>query len=735
MIFLNRAKVTTLAIILLPLIAISLERSGVPTVVSAAPTSVKIASSINKRLLVSRAPTAETIDGAHILLKNDVDTSTTQYSFLLLSKPQNYYDAADACKSMSDSPFLYVPGSPAANELNALLKNNPIAQPEVAVSTNFWVLNTFPSVGCKSLNKNIGKTESSPCTTELPIICVNTAPRRTIAVQDTTRQVSVKTAVGTIQGFRDQNSFRFLGIHYGEAPVGKLRFAAPVAKAPFTSTLDATAFGYVCPQPRSATPILDSLINGAEADEDCLNLNVFTPSLKSKTQKGLPVMVYLHGGGYTLYAGSTVLFEPGNLVSRGGVVVVTLNYRLGMLGFTESPGFLRTDVPGNQAIHDTIMALRWVKDHIANFGGDPSRVTVFGESAGAVTIRALLSAPSSWDLYNNVIGQSDPINIPFKPPKDAAELSTYFFEALNCGATDIACARSKPIVEVLIAQGLANDKMLAAQNWTTSFLIERPTVDGTLIPAEFSDLVKSGQFNAKANIMWGTTKDEAGRFLEAYMPVPYPVNPSNYHTVFQGLLGQQRQERLVQSGLIEKYDLKSNSQELLNYFCTEYYFYCPLQYISRQIAAQSTTPHVYNVRFNRGRGIPIVDSTAGFCASDKHICHAKDIIPVFGSGAVAPFTSQTGDDARFARQIIDRWTTFAKTGNPNPSLDLVGVENTNPDVTSIQWEPYHAQNPVLELDLESKMVLEGVQEVCAFYDDELKYDFVLRNPSSPLLQS
>ncbi|KAG0066469.1 hypothetical protein BGZ90_001396 [Linnemannia elongata] len=684
MIFLNRAKVTTLAIILLPLIAISLERSGVPTIVSAAPTSVKIASSINKRLLVSRAPTAETIDGAHILLKNDVDTSTTQYSFLLLSKPQNYYDAADACKSMSDSPFLYVPGSPAANELNALLKNNPIAQPEVAASTNFWVLNTFPSVGCKSLNKNIEKTESSPCTTELPIICVNTAPRRTIAVQDTTRQVSVKTAVGTIQGFRDQNSFRFLGIHYGEAPVGNLRFAAPVAKVPFTSTLDATAFGYVCPQPRSATPILDSLINGAEADEDCLNLNVFTPSLKNKTQKGLPVMVYLHGGGYTLY--------PGNLVSRGGVVVVTLNYRLGMLGFTESPGFLRTDVPGNQAIHDTIMALRWVKDHIANFGGDPSRVTVFGESAGAVTIRALLSAPSSWDLYNNVIGQSDPINIPFKPPKDAAELSTYFFEALNCGATDIACARSKPIVEVLIAQGLANDKMLAAQNWTTSFLIERPTVDGTLIPAEFSDLVKSGQFNAKANIMWGTTKDEAGRFLEAYMPVPYPVNPSNYHTVFQGLLGQQRQERLIQSGLIEKYDLKSNSQELLNYF------------------------------------------SAGFCASDKHICHAKDIIPVFGSGAVAPFTYQTGDDARFARQIIDRWTTFAKTGNPNPSLDLVGVENTNPDVTSIQWEPYHAQNPVLELDLESKMVLEGVQEVCAFYDEELKYDFILRNPSSPLLQ-
>ncbi|KAG9068811.1 hypothetical protein KI688_011097 [Linnemannia hyalina] len=733
--FIHLAKASTLAIILFPLIAISHERCGVSTIVSAAPTNLKAGSWINKRLHVSRAPRAETIDGAHILLKNDVDTSTPRYSFLLLSKPRNYYEAADACEFMSDSAFLYVPDSPAAKELNELLKNNPTAQPEVAASTNFWVLSTLPSVGCRSLSKNTEKTESSPCITKLPVICVNTAPRRTLAVQDITRQISVKTAIGTIQGFRDQNSFRFLGIHYGEAPVGNLRFAAPVAKAPFTSTLDATAFGYVCPQPAFAIPTAGSLNNGAEADEDCLNLNVFTPSLKSKTQNGLPVMVYIHGGGYTSFAGSTVLFEPGNLVSRGGVVVVTINYRLGLLGFTESPDFPRTDVPGNQAIHDTIMALRWVKDHIANFGGDPSRVTVFGESAGAVTIRALLSASSSWDLYSNVIGQSDPIDIPFKSPKDAAELSTYFFEALNCGTTDIACARSKPIAQVLIAQGLANDKMLAAQNWTTNCLVERPTIDGTLIPAEFSDLVKRGHFNSKANIMWGTTRDEAGRFLEAYIPVPYPANSSNYQTVFQGLLGQQRQERLIQSGLIEKYGLNSDSQELMNYFYTSFYFYCPLQYISRQIAAQSTTPHIYNFQFNRGRGIPIVDSGTRFCASDKHICHAKDIIPVFGSGAIAPSTFQTGEDARFARQIIDRWTTFAKTGNPNPSPDLVGVENTNPDVTSIQWTPYHAQNPVLELDLESKMVLQGMQEVCGFFDEKIKYDFDWRNPTSPLSQS
>ncbi|KAG0379305.1 hypothetical protein BGX24_000928 [Mortierella sp. AD032] len=617
---------------------------------------------------------------------------------------------------MFDTPFLYVPGSPAAKELNSLLKSNAVAQSEVAASTNYWVFNAplFPGFGCSSLNKDTEKTQIIPCTKELPIICFNSAPPRTVLIQDTTRRVDVKTAVGAIQGFRDQNSFRFLGIRYAEAPVGKLRFAAPVPRAPFTSTFDATAFGYVCPQVSSSgVALLDSVINGASQSEDCLGLNVFTPSLKSKGAKGLPVMVYIHGGGFTTFAGSTVLFEPGNLVSRGGVVVVTINYRLGMLGFTENSAFPRSDIPGNQAIHDQILALQWVKNHIANFGGDPARVTVFGESAGAVSIRALLSAPSAWDLYTNVISLSDPINISFKAPKDATETAAYFFDALKCAITDIECARSKPISDVLAAQEEANKKMLIAQNWTTAYLMYRPTVDNDLLSADFSDLVKSGQYNRNANIMWGTTKDEAGRFLEDYISSPYAANTGNYDQVFQGLLGAQRQETLIHSGLIEKYQPLANSQELLNYFYTAYYFYCPLQFFSRQItsarlssssSSNGPSPRIYNFRFDHGRSLPLIDTPGKFCGSDDHICHAKDIIPTFGSGtALAPFATQTGDDARFSRQIIDRVTSFAKTGDPNPTAALVGVENSNADVMGVQWLPYGDRNSILELNLQSKM--------------------------------
>lgn len=125
------------------------------------------------------------------------------------------------------------------------------------------------------------------------------------------------------------------------------------------------------------------------------------------------------------------MFEPGNLVSRGEVVVVTINYRLGHLGwFEDTSSWSRSTIPGNQAFRDQILALQWVQKNIASFGGDPKRVTVFGESAGATSIRALLSAPSSFELYQSVIGESDPINIPYHTPQSAAKLTNYLMVSM-----------------------------------------------------------------------------------------------------------------------------------------------------------------------------------------------------------------------------------------------------------------------------------------------------------------
>jgi len=259
-----------------------------------------------KRLLLPTAPTASDIDGAHLLIKNDVDTTyIIKNAFVLLSKPRTYWDGMSACLSMGDGGYIYIKGSSGGTELVSLLNNNSPAQPEVNAFSQFWVFNAFPGVfgNCLAVNKNTGSTDWISCKTQLPTVCFNSVMRRVLLFDDTSRQVKVNTPTGAIQGWRDQNAFRFLGIPYAEAPIGNLRFAAPVAKAPFTSTLDAIHYRNVCPQTSQSAGfipmVLSYLENGASEAEDCLNLNVYTPSLKGAGQALLPVMFYIHGGGFT----------------------------------------------------------------------------------------------------------------------------------------------------------------------------------------------------------------------------------------------------------------------------------------------------------------------------------------------------------------------------------------------------------------------------------------------------
>ncbi|KAG0349434.1 hypothetical protein BG005_010979 [Podila minutissima] len=687
---------------------------------------------IDKRALNSGAPLASDVGGASIIMDNDADSATSKISFLLLSKPRGYYDGMNACSSMTSAGYIYIPGTAAANSLVKLLKNNAPAQNEVSAYNQFWVYNGVPGVlsNCLAVNKNTGNTDWIPCSTQLPTVCGNNVMRRVLLFDDTSRQVKVNTPVGAIQGWRDQNAFRFLGIPYAEAPIGNRRFAAPVPKAPFSGTLDAIHYRGVCPQTTQAAGFLPMLLsyleNGASENEDCLNLNVYTPSLKGANQPLLPVMFYIHGGGFTTFSGSVIIFEPGNLVARGGVVVVSINYRLGLLGWAENSGaWGRSDVTGNQAFRDQILALQWVKKNIASFGGDPNKVTVFGESAGGTSIRALLAAPSTWDLYKGVIGQSDPINIGFKTPDSATKITEYFLTALGCGTADLACARSKSVDEVLVAQSTANTKALADDKWTTWALVERPTIDGDLIKEEFSALVKKGIYNTAADIMWGTVKDEAGLFVPQYFPDVIP--PANVSMALELVFDANRTAQALASEYLQ---LDPNDPDAVrNLFTkvgTDYYFLCPLRYLSRQMSKHKPT---YNFRFNRGRDTPLVGG--GYCsASTGRVCHSADIQPVFGSGAAVPGFSQTGDDSRFARQVMDRFSTFAKTGNPNPQPGQHGVERNNADVGGLNWPAYGDNNPIMELNVQSSVSINAENDICTWADTEFLYDFWLRIPGN-----
>ncbi|KAG0378524.1 hypothetical protein BGX24_003557 [Mortierella sp. AD032] len=531
--------------------------------------------------------------------------------------------------------------------------------------------------------------------------------RRVLFFGDNNRQVKVNTSVGQIQGWHDQNAFRFLGIPYAEAPVGDLRFAAPVPKAPFTSTYDATVFGHICPQtPKSrgvAAQVLAWLETTATEDEDCLNLNVYTPSLR----------------------GSLVVYEPGNLVSRGGVVVVTINYRLGMLGWFENVNsWVRSSIPGNQAFRDQILALQWVQKNIASFGGDPNRVTVFGQSAGATNIRALLSAPSTFGLYQRVISESDPIDIPFKTPQDAAKINDYHLTLLGCNSGNLDCARAASINDILEATVKADQLALNDDIWTTFGLVERPVIDGGLIMDDFSVLVKEGRYNANASIIWGTVKDEAGFYVPIYYREPVPI--ARAALKLELVFDKNRTSVILASDFFPLPASDSDAFRVsFTQFGTDYYWLCPLQYFSRQMTMYKP---IYVYRFSRGRDMPLVEDS--FCsASTGRVCHSNEIQTVFGSGAAVPGFSQTGCDARFARQVIDRFTTFVKTGNPNPQHGpFSGVANDNSDVTEVEWLPYNDSNVILDMNVKSELVHNLRAASCQWIEQGLKSDFMFRVP-------
>ncbi|KAF9117263.1 hypothetical protein BGW39_002392, partial [Mortierella sp. 14UC] len=232
------------------------------------------APTVEKRALSDSAPLASDINGAHLLLLNDVDSETGKNAFLLLSAARGYYDGMKACSAMGDGGYIYIPGTAGASNLVTLLNNNAVAQKEVSAFSQFWVYNGVPGVlsNCLAVNKNTGKPDWIPCSTQLPTVCFNSVLRRVLLFQDTSRQIKVNTPAGTLQGWRDMNAFRFLGIPYAEAPVGNLRFASPVAKAPFSGTFDAMSYKGVCPQTSQSAGFVPMLLsyleNGATENED-----------------------------------------------------------------------------------------------------------------------------------------------------------------------------------------------------------------------------------------------------------------------------------------------------------------------------------------------------------------------------------------------------------------------------------------------------------------------------------
>lgn len=338
----------------------------------------------------------------------------------------------------------------------------------------------------------------------------------------------VETAYGPVRGTHGNRAGSqvkvWRGVRYGAPPVGDLRWRAPQPPERWTEVADATAFGPVCPQPRSPIP----LGPGTRAEEDCLFLNIWSPAGASAGD-GLPVMVWLHGGAYILGSGSQPLYDGSTLAAESHVIVVTVNYRLGALGFTDLSGF-DSRCEANVGLRDVLASLRWVRDNIGAFGGDRERVTLFGESAGAGIVTTLLAVPEAAGLFSRAIAQSSPVTSVYDGDR-ARDLAGRFLDRL--GMT-IADAQQAPVQMLVAASGYLFDHIPMT---TPGRLAFTPTVDGDLVPDYPVNLARAGKTHP-IPLLIGTNRDEAALFRFMKSPL-MPITPKAIRTMFENIAEDQ----------------------------------------------------------------------------------------------------------------------------------------------------------------------------------------------------
>jgi len=314
----------------------------------------------------------------------------------------------------------------------------------------------------------------------------------------------VMTRSGKLSGSARRNLEIFRGVPYGAAPRDALRWQAPQPVEAWQGVRSAEDWGASAPQSPAMMMLLRRLIGVALRDQsqDCLHLNIWTPATDDARR---PVMVWIHGGAFLMGSGSTRIYDGASMARRGNVVVVTLNYRLGALGFLNLGEFFPGQASDNLGMRDQVAALEWVRDNIENFGGDPENVTIFGESAGGMSVGTLLGTPAANGLFHRAIAQSGAAhNVSSKD--QASRVTECFLDEL--GVRDIGALERVAVSEIVAAQQRTTVRM----GIRTGTLPWQPCVDGDLIPEQPLVAVAAGR-GARVPLVVGTNRDEWKLFM------------------------------------------------------------------------------------------------------------------------------------------------------------------------------------------------------------------------------
>ncbi|XP_078584058.1 carboxylesterase 1C-like [Branchiostoma floridae x Branchiostoma japonicum] len=514
--------------------------------------------------------------------------------------------------------------------------------------------------------------------------------------------VVVSTTSGDVQGYEFETSssigrpvfdrvYVFKGIPYAAPPTGDLRFRPPQDSTPWDGIRDASSFGDKCAQQPSTYPMQPEAAplygefwdhENISASEDCLNLNVYTHNVFVLANQ--PVMVWIHGGGLTKGTGSSY---PGEvLAAHHNVVLVTINYRLGHFGFLPT---LEEDAPGNFGFHDQIKALQWVQANIRNFGGDPEKVTIFGESSGGQSVSLLVMSPMTRGLFHRAISQS---GAGFQPVRQVGDVTATeaVASAVGCATTPygdmMSCLRGKPAEDILEEGG---------------FPI--PVVDGHFLMDNPRELVRKKTLN-KVDYLLGTNNDEYGWMLSIRNLYVDGMSPAEFQArmpndlFFVGLKYPEGNTSALIPAVVHEYLDSVDTEDPFAIRDQYFQFKTDMSFLAStalMVGAQSALPvRVYQYEFQHRSSIfPFKPDTV-------KAEHLDELFYVFGipllqedSSWKLPFTDQERD---LSLDIMAYWVNFANNGDPN---DYSGAARLR---DSVDWPRYKPSSKAyMKLDLTS----------------------------------
>ncbi|XP_077204619.1 cholinesterase [Paroedura picta] len=454
----------------------------------------------------------------------------------------------------------------------------------------------------------------------------------------------------------------FLGIPYGEPPIGTLRFKKPQPRQEWTTVWDATKYPNSCYQNR------DNMFPGfagsemwnpnTDLSEDCLYLNLWVPSPKPKNAT---VMVWIYGGGFQTGTSSLPVYDGKFLARVERVIVVSMNYRLGALGFLALPG--SEEAPGNAGLFDQRLALQWVQDNIVAFGGNPKSVTIFGESAGSGAVSYHLLSPKSYPLFTRAIMQSGSGNAPWGalPPSEARRRTRALAHLLQCTGSNeteiIHCLQSKHPQDIL------DNEVSVLTHRTLLELYFTPVVDGDFLTEMPETLLKNGDFK-QTQVLMGVNKDE-GAILLAYGAPGFSkdnsslINDADFRAGLK-LCFPETNDISLESIHFHYTDWEDeqnpfNYRDALDDVLGDYNFICPVVKFIKHFAEAGNSAFLYFFE-HRSSKLPWPEWMG--------VPHGYEIEFVFGL-PLERRVNYTRAEEILSRSMMRYWASFAKTGTPN----------------------------------------------------------------------